>query len=118
MIETISKYSEIIREFSIDLFEEEGFSYRLNSHLIFIDDSILVVKDYVFQNNERKYSYHWMDMNHKMILRWDNCEHWKNIETFPHHCHNGESGIIESSYACSLDEILFIIRKKIIKKTK
>jgi hypothetical protein len=68
MIETLKKY-DIIKDLSIELFEEENYSYRFNASIKFINLSVLIMKDYVFNNNERKYSYHWMDSNDKMIFR-------------------------------------------------
>jgi hypothetical protein len=106
MIETLKKYDNIIKDLSVELFEEENYSYRLNASIKFINLSVLIIKDYVFNDNERKYSYHWMDSNDKMIFRWDNSEHWKNIETYPHHRHNGKTGSIECSYSFSLDEVM------------
>lgn len=37
------------------------------------------------------YSYHWQDKNNKIILRWDNAAHHHEIETFPHHLHEGDN---------------------------
>ncbi|MEN4028520.1 MAG: DUF6516 family protein [Methanobacterium sp.] len=47
-------------------------------------------KGYVLYVNEgigenyRRYSYH-LQGNDKMIRRWDNAPHWKDIRTFPFH---------------------------------
>jgi len=38
----------------------------------------------------QKYSYHWQDQNGKLIMRWDNKPHWKDLKTFPHHKHEGD----------------------------
>ncbi|HBQ27875.1 MAG TPA: hypothetical protein DD719_00335 [Desulfotomaculum sp.] len=49
-------------------------------------------KDFVLHINEsigesyRRYSYH-LQKDNKMILRWDNAPHWKEIKTFPFHLH-------------------------------
>ena len=37
-----------------------------------------------------KYSYHWQDKQGKMLIRWDNSPHWKELETYPHHKHIGD----------------------------
>jgi len=34
------------------------------------------------------YSYHWQNKNGKMIIRWDNDPHHKNLKTYPHHKHS------------------------------
>jgi hypothetical protein len=36
------------------------------------------------------YSYHWQDKEKRLITRWDNAPHHPEIETFPHHVHEGE----------------------------
>ncbi len=49
-------------------------------------------KGYVLYVNEgigenyRRYSYH-LQKDDKMIWRWDNAPHWRNIRTFPFHLH-------------------------------
>jgi|SRR3989338_8887220 len=40
-----------------------------------------------------KYRYHWQAKDSKIILRWDNAPHHKEIETFPHHLHEGEDRV-------------------------
>jgi len=35
------------------------------------------------------YSYHWLNAEKNVILRWDNAPHHREIETFPHHVHEG-----------------------------
>jgi hypothetical protein len=36
------------------------------------------------------YSYHWLNKEKKLITRWDNAPHHSEIETFPHHVHDGD----------------------------
>ncbi len=69
----------------------------------FNDNSILYIREYV-DENERSYSYHWQTEEGKMIIRWDNAPHHKNILTYPHHKHIGEN--ILPSYAITCEEIL------------
>jgi len=44
------------------------------------------------------------DKSGNIITRWDNAEHWKNIETFPHHLHKGDE--VFSSREVTLDDVL------------
>jgi len=53
------------------------------------------------------YSYPWQNKEKILIQRWDNAPHHKEIETFPHHMHNGEN-IIPSNEP-TFAEILRII---------
>ena len=50
------------------------------------DDTILFIHE-IFRINSHKYSYHWQEKNEKIIIRWDNSPHWKNLNTFPYHKH-------------------------------
>jgi Family of unknown function (DUF6516) len=36
-----------------------------------------------------KYRHHWQDNQGLLIKRWDNAPHYPDIDTFPHHLHNG-----------------------------
>lgn len=46
-----------------------------------IDDSACIIK----------YKYHWQEKGGKLIKRWDNAPHHKELETYPDHLHLGES---------------------------
>lgn len=77
------------------------------------DDSELHVFEYVNQNLKKlDYSYHWQDKDKKLIKRWDNAPHHKEIKTFPHHLHeeNGVKSFLEPNFFDILkiiDEIIF-----------
>jgi len=60
------------------------------------------------------YSYHWQNKEKKLIKRWDNATHHKEIETFPHHLHKGED--IMSSAEPTFVDILKKIGDRINKK--
>ena len=36
-----------------------------------------------------KYRHHWQDRNGLLIKRWDNAPHYRSIDTFPYHLHDG-----------------------------
>ena len=38
----------------------------------------------------KDYSYHWQNKEKMLITRWDNASHHPEIETFPHHVHEGD----------------------------
>ncbi|MCZ7372989.1 MAG: DUF6516 family protein [Candidatus Methanoperedens sp.] len=59
------------------------------------------------------YSYHWQNNEKKLIKRWDNAPHHAEIETFPHHLHNGED--IMPSTEPTFVEILKKVGEKIYK---
>ena len=89
MLDLITKYEHFIKSFHIPLYEQEGEMLRLKVQLTFTDDSTLFIKEYVFENKDRKYAYHWTDVFGNLICRWDNANHWSGISTSPHHKHIG-----------------------------
>jgi len=74
------------------------------------------IKEYVFENKERKYSYHWTDASGNLICRWGNANHWQGISTSPHHKHTG-SEIFESTET-SIGDVLNRISEKLEDKPK
>lgn len=69
------------------------------------DGSILFVNEAVGEN-WREYSYHWQK-DGKMIRRWDNAPHHKDLVNFPHHEHNGKD--ILSGEDVNLSDVLNFI---------
>jgi hypothetical protein len=114
MIETIKKFESIISDYKIFLWEIEAFSYRFKATFSLIDDSKLIVRDYLFPD-KRKYSFHWQDKDENLIIRWDNAAHWKAVATFPFHKHIGKK--VVSSTETSLEDVLTDIDRKIKEKT-
>ncbi len=106
----IKKYSDIVKDIRIEKFRQFGFCYQLRAAVFLCDDSELYVKDYLFQDSSRKYSYHWQTKEGKMIGRWDNAPHWPDTETFPHHFHNGSAGKTENSEIRNMEHVLMHIR--------
>jgi hypothetical protein len=35
------------------------------------------------------YKFHWQDSQGRLIKRWDNAPHHPEVESFPHHLHDG-----------------------------
>jgi hypothetical protein len=70
-----------------------------------IDGCELHVFEYIDSSLHKiDYSYHWLNKEKKLITRWDNAPHRSDIETFPHHVHDGEG--IKPSAEPSFAEIL------------
>ena len=85
MKQILEKFHPIIKKYEIIEWDSEPTSYRFKAKFTFIDDSQLMVRDYMLANSGRKYAFHWQDRKNGLITRWDNAIHWKNIDTFPHH---------------------------------
>lgn len=82
----------------------------------FIDNSTLHFMEFVDVSGKfekYKYSYHYEDDKNVMIFRYDMSPHFKDIETFPHHKHDGNKKVVASKEP-SLKEILYEIEKLIL----
>jgi hypothetical protein len=115
MLDLIAEYKNFIKSFHIYEYEQEGEFFRFKSQLTLIDDSKIFIKEFVYENRERKYAYHWSDSLGNLICRWDNSSHWPNISTFPHHKHIGDN-VIESTET-SIADVLHSISKKLKHQT-
>lgn len=72
----------------------KGDAY-IRARLTFTDGSELEMMEYVriFPDvglQPERYSYHWMDADNNLRIRWDNAEHYPDLEGFPHHLHDGD----------------------------
>ncbi len=113
MLNITHKFQPIIRDVRVLKYEWEEDQMRIHIQIRLKDDSHLVVRDYKFSDNSRKYSYHWMDENGDLRIRWDNVPHWKNIPTFPHHKHIEKKDNVVGSTETDLESVLTCISKKL-----
>lgn len=108
-IENTISYFEKIRSYTITkkiYNDKQGF---ISGKIIFENESQLQfveVKNVEFEE-KIKYRFHYMDKEKKIIFRYDNAEHHKNIKTFPHHKHL-ENSVIESIELNLFDVLLEI----------
>ncbi|WP_338833472.1 hypothetical protein MHLNE_24180 [Moorella humiferrea] len=112
MLNIIKAFRSIIGTYDVELFERETNRLRLKATITFIDGSKLFIKDYYF-GPERKYSFHWVDRDRKLIIRWDNAPHWRQLTTFPHHKHIGSPERVEPSLEIDLSAVLMFIKRQI-----
>ena len=80
---------DFIKSYDIlEYIEEETIEFiRLKAELN--DGSILHIRESLALGKS-KYSYHWQKADGKLILRWDNAPHHRDISTFPYHLHDGD----------------------------
>ena len=114
MLKFLSKYSDVISSYKISKFEHFGQILRFRAELILTDDTILYIRETILSISIRKYSYHWQDRHGKLIMRWDNAPDW-DVETFPHHLHVGKDDIVKPSFDRTLDQVMSIIRRRLLK---
>ena len=95
--------SNIVKEFEIVNFRvfKDGFYMKIMVKLI--NNTELHIREYS-DIESRDYSYHWQNTDKKLIRRWDNTPHHKEIKTYPHHLHVGDE--ILESYSISCVEIM------------
>ena len=103
----VEKYTEIIRSWSVRVFDKDGPNVRFRAQVAFTDSSVLYIRQVVIGESTFKYSYHWQDLKGRLICRWDNAEHWPNIDTYPHHKHSvtKEQIVVKESYGGDLEEV-------------
>ena len=109
ILDLIDKYSSIIANYHISKYRYFGTSYELVIELTFIDKSKLFIRDYLFTDGKRKYSFHWQHADGYCIYRWDNVPHHQNTKTFPFHRHTGKSETVEDSEVMNIEKVLHFI---------
>ncbi len=60
-----------------------------------------------------KYRFHWQDRSGKLIKRWDNAPHHPEIDSFPHHLHDGSESVVIQHQHCSAVSILMDIVEQV-----
>ena len=60
-----------------------------------------------------KYSFHWQRRDGTPIYRWDNAPHHREIDTFPHHLHEGECGVAQAHASVDVFAVLEVIEKRL-----
>lgn len=61
-----------------------------------------------------QYSYHWMQADNTLLIRWDNAPHHPEVETHPYHQHVGSRQNVQPSEAMNLQKVLAWIAKTIV----
>ena len=111
MQQLLEEFQDIIKQATIERYEVSGDNIKLRMKILLMNDSQLFIRETIISGEMRKYSYHWQDIDRKLIKRWDNAPGW-DLETFPHHLHIGED-TVAVSYIRSIEKVLEIIRKEI-----
>lgn len=105
----VEEYSDIIdRIESFELVEEERIS-KLKAKLRLFDGSFLWVREIWIKGEVKIYSYYWLRADQSLIIGWDNAPHYKELRTFPHHRHEGNT--VKESDEKYLKDVLEYIRK-------
>lgn len=91
--------------------EEDGY-IRIKCNLS--NGDILEFAEYirVIKNMIRleTYSFHWQSADGKLVKRWDNVKHHKDVSTYPYHLHLPNDAVIDSE-PMNLKKVLAEIEK-------
>jgi hypothetical protein len=117
ILDVLGRYTDIVRYHEILKFKMAGDAYQLVCRLDLLDGSILFVRDYLFSDGTRKYSFHWQAQEGSCIVRWDNAPHHQQVNTFPYHRHVGEAETIEAAPPVNLEKVLSSIRASLVSGT-
>lgn len=103
---------EIVRRSVWDTGLEKVALYRYR--LSMSDGSLLELTERLVEEKGtlfiKKYRYHWQNRNGQVIMRWDNAPHHPEIESFPHHLHDGsETNVVRHSEISGLDALSKVI---------
>ena len=107
----VEEFSDIITDYSVFEYKRYGSATSLVAKVGFKDGSLLHIKDYLFIDGKRKYSYHWQDAQGRLITRWDNSPHHKELSTFPHNRHLSEE--VVASKERTIKDVLIVIKNAI-----
>jgi len=106
IVEALKK-SDIVKEVASVSFDGIGNYYRFKARVRLINGWLMDVWEHRTPEL-RRYSYH-VFSGRRLIVRWDNAPHYKDVPTFPHHKHIGEK--VEPSEEMNVESVLREIRK-------
>ncbi len=112
----LDKHNHIIEDQTIHtmkLADDKGY---IEGEVFFIDETTLDFLEVVNTNKieKERYKYHYMNKDKQLIFRYDNAQHHRDLDTFPHHKHT-EKSVVESKEP-NLEIVLVEIENKIVSK--
>ena len=89
----------------------------IKGEIIFVDRSEFHFKEYFIAIPDLKklaYSYHYQNHDKKLIFRYDNADHYREIETYPYHkhVHNDVLNSGNMEIKAVIDEIIRILQQR------
>jgi len=92
----------VVQSFNVTYDKRGTYEGFIRGEIYFVDDSILYLREFVDVEttvDRLMYVYHYVDSSKKLVFRYDNTGHHKqlNLPTYPHHKHqNSEDNVIAS----------------------
>ena len=107
---------EIVRRSIRDTEFEKVLHYRYrvrlsNGDLVEMTERVLEVHGAL---DVSKYRHHWQDRSGRLIKRWDNAPHHREIDTFPYHLHDGAEDHVVCHASTSGLEVLQQILEEVM----
>jgi len=93
----------------LELIDED--SVKLIKIKAVLKENCLLYITELHTRNYQKYSYHCQENDGKLIARWDNKPHWKDMSTYPHHKHENDQ--VSPSHRVTIVDVLDHIKEKI-----
>ncbi len=109
MLQLFDTHASLFQSWRLVCYEQEGEAYLLHVMAVLQDDSRLELRDYLFADGTRKYTYQWMEADGTLRRRWDNAPHWPGVATFPHHVHLPDQETLEPSTITNLEDLVHFI---------
>ena len=86
----------------------------IQARITLVNGSYLRISEYGEGNDSGNiqvimYTYHWMDADKNLIIRWDNAEHYPTLPGFPHHRHDGDEKNVLPGEPMNLFKVLDLI---------
>lgn len=117
LIKSLIALYPVVVEFSILREEAQGDRGLWRYRLTLKDKSFIEMFEFfeiqIDQVKVIKYSFHWQRDNGLLVKRWDNAAHHPEIETYPHHLHDGAEDVVFAYQPVSFEEMLQIISKQV-----
>ena len=105
---------EVVRRSIRDTEFEKVLHYRYrvllsNGDLVEMSERVLEAQGRL---DRTKYRHHWQDRNGQLVKRWDNAPHYRAIDTFPHHLHDGsEEHVVSHAAITGLEALQHILEE-------
>ncbi len=107
----------VVVEFTILREDAQGDRGLWRYRLTLQDKSFVEMFEFFEIQSDRvkviKYIFHWQKDNGQLIKRWDNAAHHPEIETYPHHLHDGAEDVVFAYQPVSFEKILQIISEQV-----
>jgi hypothetical protein len=82
MNDILLQFADIISNVKVIQERNDSKVFELKVKITFIDNSIIEHTEILVRDiKKRKYSFHWMNKNFELLIRWDNASHFPITNT-------------------------------------